>query len=278
MHGLTAILLAALTGATLGALEWRRITRRSPGLQLDTALEHARHLIAALPIALLLLAVQVLVVVRPNLTWSAPGWVELYYSEMLLGGIAAVLSCLFGFATYGAIVTHHRHRIAPLAAMVVLIGIVCVVEWDFTSPIAAQLENRTTGDVVLQSTGASCAAASAANLARQLGVARTEAQMAALLGTTRFGTSPAQVVKGLEQVGIACRRTIVKEVDPGRLALPSILFLPPAGDRAGHAVLLAGTDGLHFVVLDPLVGRRVVTHSELVSRWAGHAVECAPRG
>jgi ABC-type bacteriocin/lantibiotic exporter with double-glycine peptidase domain len=128
---------------------------------------------------------------------------------------------------------------------------------------------------VLQSSGASCAAASAANLARQHGVLRTEAEMAALLGTTRFGTSPAQVIQGLGQLGFSCQKVFHASADAAAVRAPAVLFYPPDDVYgAGHAVFLASVEREEVVVVDPLIGRLQVPAVDLRERWKGHAVEC----
>lgn len=269
--------LAALGAGALGALEWRRLARRHPDLVLENALTRARHLIAVAPITLSLLGIQVLVITRPDVAWSMPVWVELHLADLVLGAVIACISFLFGLAAHGAFATRHRQRAAALVSAVMVIGIVLGIEWDFTAPIAADLHERTSGEVVLQSSGASCAAASAANLARRYGITRTEPQMAALLGTTRFGTSPAQLVHGLAQLGLSCRKTRRPDADPAALRAPAVLFLPPSGENAGHAVLFAGMEGNGVVIIDPLMGNVVSSRAELAARWKGHAVECEAR-
>jgi hypothetical protein len=178
--------LASLMGGAFGAIEWRRITRLHTGVTLENALRHARHVIAVVPVAVALLAIQVVIVTHPDIAWDAPVWLELHYTTLLFGSVAACLSFVSGLAAHGAFSTGHRKRAAVLVSATAVIATLLIIEWDFTAPISSELHDRMDGDVVLQSTGASCAAASAANLARQHGVVRTESEMAALLGTTRF--------------------------------------------------------------------------------------------
>lgn len=269
--------LASLLGGGFGALEWRRIARRHAGTTVENALRRARHVIAIVPVALVLLAVQVVVVTHPDITWNAPVWLELHYTSLLFGSVAACMSFVFGLAGHGAMVTRHRHRVPLLASTLIVVGIVVTIEWDFTTPIWSDLHERMNGYVVLQSTGASCAAASAANLVRQHGVVQTEREMAALLGTTRFGSTPAQVVHGLERLGFSCRKVFHANADSASVRAPAVLFYPP-GDiySTGHAVLLASAEAHNAIVLDPLVGRVLLNPVELSARWKGHAVECDP--
>lgn len=271
------IALASLLGGGLGALEWRRVARRHPSTTPENALRHARHVLAIIPLTLALLAVQVLVVVHPDITWNAPVWLELHYTSLVLGSVAACMSFVFGLAAHGAFAARQRNRAPLLLSALAVVGVVAAIERDFTDPIGAELRERMNGDVVLQSTGASCAAASAANLARRYGLAKTEAEMATLLGTTRFGSTPAQVVHGLEGIGLACRKASHASFDAASIPVPAVLFYPPSNlHGAGHVVVLEGFDGENAVILDPLVGRLPVNPAELRERWKGHAVECDP--
>ncbi|APR78866.1 Hypothetical protein A7982_04213 [Minicystis rosea] len=266
--------VASLAGGAAGALEWRRIARRHPDLKLESALPHARHLLVVVPVALALLGVQLFVVTHPDVTWDAPLWIELHHADLLFGSVAACISFVFGLATYGAFATRHRQRMAVPVSMAIVVGIVFAIEWDFEAPIASNLHERRNGEIVLQSSNASCAAASAANLARHYGILRTESEMAALVGTTRFGTSPAQVIQGLKRLGISCQKIVRADVDPTPLHAPAVLFLPGSAGVPGHAVLFIGVDGQSSVVLDPLSGRQLLSRHELTARWKGHAVEC----
>jgi predicted double-glycine peptidase len=270
--------IASLAAGAVGAFEWRRLARSTPDMRVENALRRARHLIGAVPVAIALLGAQVAVFAWPEITWSAPVWLEAHHVELLLGAVAATISVIFGFASYGALATRHPQRAAAVGSTILIVGIVVAVEWEFTAPIAQQLYHRTKEGVILQSSSASCAAASAANLAGTYGVVRTEAQMAELLGSTRFGTSPAQVVHGMERLGISCWKTRRADMDPYALRAPAVLFLPPdPGGGAAHAVLLAGVvDQQILVVDDPLLGRQQMSRRELSARWKGHAVECAP--
>ncbi|MFT3775279.1 MAG: cysteine peptidase family C39 domain-containing protein [Minicystis sp.] len=189
--------------------------------------------------------------------------------------MVACISFIFGLATYGSFATRHPQRVAAVASMAMAIGIVLAIERDFTRPIADTLHDRTHDGIVLQSSSSSCAAASAANFVRQYGITRTEPEMAALLGTTRFGSSPAQVAHGLSQLGFSCRKTVLPSSDPRPLHAPAVLFFPPSATvDVGHAVLYTGHDGTYTSLLDPLIGRRLLTSEELAARWRGHAVEC----
>ena len=268
-------LVAVVVGGLLGSLEWRRLAVRHPGLTIEGALPHARHLIAVVPVTLLLLAVQVVVVMRPDAVWQAPVWIELHYVELLFGALLLCISLLFGVTTYGAFATGHPQRWAAVVAAAILLGIVTVIQWDFSAPIASKLHAHTTADgIVLQSSPSSCAAASAANLARLLGQNRSEPEMAALIGTSSFGTSPSQVIAGLRKIGLDCVKTRRGDHDAAALRTPAILFLRFGASGIGHAIVLEKVAGDTLLVLDPTIGRRTFDRAEFKQVWGGHAVEC----
>jgi hypothetical protein len=269
---LTTTILALIAGAVVGVLEWRRIARKRPHVTLEDALQHARHLLWAIPIVIVLLAIQMVVVFLPDVAWSVPEWLEIHQTAVVFGSLAFVSALLLALTVHGAFATRDRRRIPLGVAMLLVVGVLLGVECDFLWPIASQLGDRTNGDAVLQSSGASCVAASAANLLRHRGIPVSEREVAAVLGTTRYGTSPSQLVRGLERFGVSCRRVRDRRVP----AAPAILFLPPKGGVAAHAVLLTGRSGEDFSVIDPLSGRLVLTRSEVEARWHGLAVVCGP--
>ena len=160
-----------------------------------------------------------------------------------------------------------------------LVAAVQVAQWLYTRPVAPLLKHKQTSyGVILQSSGVSCAAASAANIARRHGRPATEKQMAAALGTTTLaGTSASQVIYGMRAVGFACRRVKVAGADPSRLKLPAMLFVDhPLVGPEGHAVALMALDQGQAEVWDPLWGRRLFSPAQLRHSWHGMAIECAP--
>ena len=102
--------------------------------------------------------------------------------------------------------------------------------------------------------------------------------MAERLGTTVLGTSPAEVIEGLAELGIACRRFEREDADPTALAAPAMLFVDhSATGPESHAVAFLGMDGRRALVVDPLGGLYKVTPERLSARWHGHALECRRR-
>lgn len=267
---LTTALLAA-TGTVLGVLEWRRLARKHPDLSLKSVLKRAPHVIALVPLVVALLALQVAILVHQELLWDAPVVLELHHAAICFGTVAAAFGFLFGLAAYGAFHTKDRQWPAAVVAGLLAVGIVLGVEWDLSHRVANELGDRVVDGVVLQTSGVSCAAASAANLVRRHGLSQGEREMARLIGTTREGSSPAQVITGLAKLGFSCRKTLQAERDVRRLQTPAMLWLE---GRAPHAVLLASVQGERAEVLDPLVGRVAYGWTQVPSTWRGRALEC----
>jgi hypothetical protein len=177
--------VAAAVGAAAGAGAWSLIARRAPAVRGETVLREAPALLWTLPTALVLLGAQAFLCLHPDALWYAPSWIDARYNEALFAAVHLDIAFLFGLATRGAFATRHPQRLAPAVAGAIILGSLFAVERDATLPIADSLHDATDGDVVMQTSGSSCAAASAANLARAYGVRRTEREMAELIGTTQ---------------------------------------------------------------------------------------------
>jgi ABC-type bacteriocin/lantibiotic exporter with double-glycine peptidase domain len=80
--------------------------------------------------------------------------------------------------------------------------------------------------VVPQTSGQSCGAAAGANVARWFGLRRSERDMASLFGTS-VGTSAAQVIYGLRELGIEGQ-----QVRADRKALARLARVPNAARAA----------------------------------------------
>ncbi len=266
------MLLVVALAATLGALEWRRLARRHARLRLDDVLRRAPHLYATLPLAAALLGVQALLGIDPDLAAWVPVWLEYRYTAILWGSVAALFAGLGGLVTAGALATRHPRRAGLLVGSVLLVCAVEVIQRQYTR--VPDLGERVVDGVVLQTSGVSCAAASAANLLRQHGLSTSEREMAALLGTTSLGTSGAQIIHGLGRAGFSCARVDAAAGDP---AAPAILFVDaPGAGREAHAVLATRLDAAGATLLDPLAGRVDVSRRTLGTFWHGNGVRCLP--
>jgi hypothetical protein len=264
-----------LGAGAIGVADAVRLTRRWPDLSLDKVLGRARYLYLPVAMLLPLFAAHVVLHQRPDLFWHLPVWLELYYMAIVWGAIVALFALLFGFAATVALRTRHHERVKLLIAAALLIGAVEFAQWRYTRPVAGQLNDWVTGEgIVMQSSGVSCAAASAANMARSLGIDKSEREMAELFGTTELGTSAAQVVRGFADLGIDCRKVLVDDGDVAGIAVPAMLFIDHAtAGPESHAVARFAHAGV-VEVWDPLTGSPISAPS-LARNWHGRAVICA---
>lgn len=266
------IILVAGCGIA-GVWDARRVRRNHPQAELEAALRHAPYLYGLVVLLAFMFAAHALLEMRPDIAWDLPESLQLYYTAIVWGTILATFAFLFAFALSLAFATAHRERAKLAFAALLLILAVHVAQWQFTRPIAGQLTDRISPDgIILQSSDMSCAAASGANIANELGFDTTEKAMARRFGTTAMGTSAAQVIHGFADIGITCTRTEIDECALDDLDAPAMLFVDhPAIGPESHAVFLRQRDGRREV-WDPLGGR--ISLKSLCSRWRGRALEC----
>ena len=267
----------ALMGAAFGGFAaTRAMVRRSPDVTVASVLRHARYLYALLPVAAGLLVVEVSFVMHGSVAWRMPLVLAYYFDALLQSTVLGILGFGFVVAITWAFRERHAKRIQLALMGVLTVASVCCAQLNWSRPIARRLGDSIRHGVVLQTDGASCGAATAANLLRLHGRMASESQMAEILGTTVRGTSTAQFIYGLRGLGLSCRRYD----DPGGLArVPpgTILYVDELSGPESHAVLYAGRAENRFVVLNPLVGRELLDDTALLAIWHGRGIECTPR-
>jgi hypothetical protein len=267
----------AFTGSTLGGIAAARaMVRRFPEVTVASALRRAQYLNALVPLAACLLVVEITFVAHGSVAWRAPLVIAYYFDALIQTTVLGILGFGFSLAITLAFRERHAKRMQLTLVGVLTLASVCSAQWNWSRPIVGQLGDSRRHGVVLQTHGASCGAATAANLLRLHGMRASEAQMAETLETTVRGTSTAQFVYGLRKLGLSCRRYEV----PGDLAhLPpgTILYVDEVSGPESHAVLYARPEGDRFVVLNPLVGRELYDQAALLSIWHGRGIECTPR-
>ena len=262
--------------AVLGLLEARRLWRKHPDIRPENIHQKARYLpwstVAMLAVVVPLLVTDIV------LRWHVrlPLRLQLHHSAILWALILSDLAFLFAVSIGVAYAAGHRerHKLALVGPLLVLA--LFYPQWRYYTPIADDLMGMVDEHgIVHQSSDWSCAAASGANVARRLGHEMTERRMAEIMGTTRIGTTPAQIVVGLEAIGVRCR--LVREPDgaPPAFEPPAILFVdhPEAGSE-GHAVAYMGRSEGRYEIWDPLAGRTWLEAPELLEIWHGHGVAC----
>jgi hypothetical protein len=262
---LAANLVVLLLAVGLGMTRGRRL---GPGA---ISIKETWHLLALVPILLALLMVGPFLDTRPLLQWDMPFWLQLHYQAASLGTVVAILAYVFSFTAANYFGAQRPTRWTVLAGGVAVLLAVHFYAWHHLSvqPIPPGPPRITADGIILQSNGSTCVAASAANIANRLGVKVSERELIKLCGTTRDGTLPAQVARGMGTLGFATRRKSIPDARIESLKPNSMLFI--AGDT--HAVAFMGmTNGL-AEIWDPAIGRKLLPPALIARLWTGHALE-----
>ena len=269
--------LLLVSAVALAALDARRVCRRFPAATVETVLQRTPYLWAVLPLVATPVIANVFFRFNDAALWNLPVCLQYHLSGIHWAVAGVSFAYLSAFAATVAYTTGHSERHKLPVAGIIVVGLVQYAQFVHTRPIAPRLTERISPDgVVLQTSGASCVPASAANIVRLLGGSATERQMAELLGSAD-GTSPAQVVYGLRPLGLQCELSRLEDADPSRLKPTTMLLVDhPATGYASHAVVYAAARADRFEILDPLLGKRLLTRDQLLARWHGHAIFCAP--
>jgi hypothetical protein len=230
------------------------------------------HLYLAFALLAIMPCVNVWVTDNPSLQWGMPAWLQIHYLAIYWGSICAVLGYVFGYCCGAKWLTAARTTWLLIVFAVLSLSTVQFLAWWKNRMIPQKLVAmaRVSSDgVILQTGNATCVAASAANIARILGVSTSEAEMCVLLHTTVEGTTPAQALAGLEGLGISGRKVTVPDKDIHTVRPPAILFL----QNDTHAVVYAGMSKGRIEIWNPTVGKIRLTERGLRGLWTGHALE-----
>lgn len=274
-HPIVISLAIVAVFLALAGAELRRLTRLRPDLTLDTFHKISRRYVFVVCGGL---AVGGALVVLSNTEyeWKFPIWLQLNRSGMIWGLMIGPLAYLFALAGAVAYRSGHPEARSISLAAVLLFSALGFIQWTTQKPVADRLGEMETDDgVILQSSGVSCAAASTANIVRQLGIDTSEKEMAAILRTNRFGTTDAQMIFALRSLGFESDRFEVDAGSIAELSSPAIVFIdhPETGPES-HAVAYMGPALDRFEIWDPLLGRKFFTAAEMTGQWAGHGVTC----
>lgn len=261
--------------ALAGLLGWRvarRARRSHPDLDVSTALSHVRHLWAIPLLIVAAFGAHFVLNERPDLWWALPPWIETRYLLALWIVLLGSMVYLYAFAATVAFDTGHPERKTLMVAVVLTLAAVQVMVVRTQRAVAPDLEHTLSDGVVMQTSGVSCVAASAANMLRRQGAAVTERQMAEALGTTAMGTTAGAAVEMFAERGIPCRKTIgpVTALTP-----PAMLMIdhPIAGPESHAVTYMSEADG-QLEIWDPLEGKRQMTAAALTQIWSGRAIDC----
>ena len=230
-----------------------------------------------IPICLLLLVtVQILtstVTGDPRIGWALPLFLEYYLTPVLW--VLKLFFSAFALAAIAMVGFLERHRIRfPLIVFsVVIVVIIDILIRVSAQPNLGDLSDRERNGIVFQSNPSTCAAATAANIARSFGIDVNEADMIARLHTTWVGTSPAQLVYGFRSLGLEARKVFHRDRDLSKVNPPAVLLVEAGGEPDAHAVAYMRRAGHEFEILDPSGGLRVVSGEKIGALWGGRAIE-----
>jgi len=270
--------LLFLAAGYVGHSEYKRLAARWPDASLTNFHVKPGWVRFVLLILVILLGPSLyLVIHRPSL-WLLPAWLELSLLWWSNGLAAALFGLLLGLA-WGAV----NRETLPNARALVLTAILCqaallgMTAW-LQRIVAAQLsDSKWSGQMLLQTSGFSCAPASAANVAGLLGLHYSERDMGRFMNTRAAGTSPAFIIRGLRQAGITGRKFADPTVNLDALPLPAILIVDhPGAGAESHAVAAVKYDAEKktLEIWNPLTGSEIMTRAELKRIWSGHGIAC----
>jgi len=267
-----SMLIACVAAAAAGCFFGCRATR-DPKVTLSNMHRRVRWLT---PVALFfsscIIAIALVHMPRSTIVWM-PISVQLAFPVVIWFIALPQVTFLLAMVTVVALRTAHRRKYAlvilSLTVPSLLLGNIALQH----RPIASELTVQSRRGVILQSSTSSCAAATVANLDRLRGGTLTEGEAAELMGTTRSGTSTAQIYSGLDELGLEPRVRI--DFDPQSLLFPAVLIVDhPETGRESHAIAYIATRQDMFEVWDPTHGRALMSEEELEQIWHGVVIEC----
>lgn len=270
-------LLVITVSGILGVHEFRRAVRENPHVSITNIHKQLPYVIPVSLAAIVLVIILIVSEMYAPLAWRLPIWFELYHHLIVWGTIFGLIAFLFALGIVASFHSGHRRKLALLFSGIFLVSALLYMNLRIYSSIASSLKSRVDSEgAVLQTSGASCTAATGANIARHYGIQMSEGEMAELLGTTMLGTSVAQIIRGMKKLGISCRKVHVRDRDPQVLRPPAILFVHhPAGGPESHAVAFWGISERGYRVCDPMFGELTLTRERIRKMWSGRALECS---
>ena len=165
----------------VGSMECGRLFAKDSNLNIKTVLRRAPYLYVLIPLSLTLLVIANLN--RPHLLWNLPLWLQFHYTALTWGGILAIFAFVFSLAAAVAMRTDHRERWKIVIAGILLIFVIQVIQWNYTRPIAPRLKDIVASSgTVMQTSNASCAAASGASIAAPLACRKLKSSWLISLG------------------------------------------------------------------------------------------------
>ncbi|MBR8838065.1 MAG: peptidase domain-containing ABC transporter [Stigonema ocellatum SAG 48.90 = DSM 106950] len=124
--------------------------------------------------------------------------------------------------------------------------------------------------IVLQHSEEDCGAACIATIAKHYGLILSISRIREMVGTGRFGTSLLGLKRGAESLGfqalpVKATPELIEKLH--EISLPAVIHW-----KGNHWVVLYQKKGKKYVIADPGVGIRYISHEELITAWANGVV------
>ena len=209
---------------------------------------------------------------NPYWSWYLPVLVEFYIQPAMW---ALQIFFLFFCMVTVTKLASYSSRFSTMVMVVFTISVFFGVETLLrvhSSPAMVNDPPLIRDGVITQTTDATCAAATGANVAARLGIQTTEAEMAAAMNTNRYGTTPSQIIHGMKTLGLDARKVKVTPNAVTSLEPPAVLLVNNTDQIDGHAVALMGVQNGVAEIWDPLNGKVHYTAEAFADRWVGHAI------
>jgi hypothetical protein len=184
------------------------------------------------------------------------------YSELAASGAGSLAGVVAG-------IVERRSKRRGFTTVGVLLALVLLLLVPYIKPLVAPLNatlhDRWSEDVCMQSTPSTCGPSSAATVLRRFGVRVSERKLADECYSYAGGTEIWYIARAIRSRGMDAQYRLIS---PDSLLVPSIAGVRLGNPNGpGHFIAILDRDGERYVVGDPLVGRRVLTVSEIHAKY-----------
>jgi hypothetical protein len=253
------------------------LASRHPDLDLDSLHHKVRYIYIVVGLILITFAFIGIPMMNRTLMWHMPLWFDVYGHPVKFGLLIGAFAFLFSLASAVGVKTRHPEHKKIAVASILLVCAFPIFQYQYTHTVYSKLSHIKMKGVILQSHPSSCAAASAANIAKVLGIEKTEKEMAQLMNTSEMiGANAGQIIHAMGQVGVHCSKRWVEESDAISISAPAMFFVD--NEEIGpesHAVAFMGTHDGKWEIWDPLEGKQRLTLEQLKDFWHGKSLECS---
>lgn len=189
-----------------------------------------------------------------------PAW---YYQFRSIPGTEFLL--VFVGAAGGALTPFMRRSLLAFPLLGVAAFVLAPVAKPFLAPFGpGELGDIWHEEICLQSTGATCGAASLATVLKHFGKDATEPEIAAEAHSYQGGTEAWYLARSARSRGLDVRFETDSEF-PADGALPAVVGV--RFSHAGHFIAIVKREGDQFLTGDPLRGKRMQSRDELLAEY-----------